>query len=329
MVPSIIKGMKNNSSLENFSDVVDVDRSILKISIVIFAGVIFAFSSGYLVSTSELLYASISTIVFLIIFTLQNLFIKSFDKLFLATLLESLALALPFYRNFSGLSVIVLSVLLILLFKGSFDVRKELESTIKVRFLRSSHLSLKAGLPAIVLFFGAMLFLQGTFLTEKNFNDLLLSPLTPLVRTLIPAFSPSIATDKFLNNIAISNLTEADLKDFNELTPSAQNQLTAGAVSQLKEKIEEYIDREVDLKKSVSANIYDILNYGYAGLAENRRLIVSMVLALSLYLFVKSLIPFLYLPIAFLCFIVYEILLASNFFVVQLESRSREILILK
>lgn len=307
---------------------VDVDRSILKISIVIFAAVLFAGLAGYFLEEGKLIYGTVFAVIFLVVFILQNLFIKGFDKLFFTTLVESIALALPFYKNFSGFFVIAVFVLTALLFKASFDSRKELEATMKIRFSRVSRLSLNLAVPAFVLFIIVMFVMKGGLFSEEGIN-ILLRPLSPLIMRYYPTFSPSVPVRELLNGIVISNLGDKDAKDFNKLPLLAQNQLIAKPVVELKEEIEGIIHIKIDLEKSISANIYDTLHFKYIDLTPSLKVLLWSVSLILIYSLVRSFIPFVYVPIALLAFIVYEMLLAFNFAVVQLESRSREIIILK
>lgn len=320
--------MGNNSLLQSASDVSDVDRSILKISIVIAAAVLTAGFSSFFFGIGGFVYGAILAVLFLVIFILQNLFIKSLDKLFLAALLETAALALPFYQNFSGYFVIAASVLAVLLFKASFDSRRELEATIKVRFFRISRLSLNLTIPALALFIVVMFVIKGGLWTENSLRTLL-QPITPLAAKHIPTFSFSMQTGELLSDIVVSNLSEQEINDLNKLPLWAQNQLIAEPVSQIKEKIESLIMSEVDLEKPISTNIYNGLHSRYSGLNSTSRIILIAVLLVLLFSLIKSLVPFIYVPLALLAFILYEILLATNFVVVQLESRSREVIILK
>lgn len=320
--------MKSNSLLESATDVVDVDRSVLKISLVVLAAVLAAGFTSFFFERGQLIYAAILTVLFLIIFILQNLFIKGFDKLFLAALLEVGALAMPFYDNFSSYFIIAAALAVALLFKASFDSRKELEATIKVRFFKVSRLSLNSAAPALVLFLLVMFVTKGGLFTEESVN-LLLRPLVPVVKKYAPDFSSSMPTVELLNSVIVSNLSETEIKDLNKLPLQAQNQLIAKSVDGLKERVESFIGSGIDLQKPVSVNVYNALCSGYGSLNSTSRTILIVVVLLLLLSLIRSLTPFIHAPIALLAFILYEALLAANFFVVQLESRSREVIILK
>lgn len=320
--------MNSNSFLEGATDIVDTDRSVLKISLVVLAAVLTAGLTGFFFESGRLICAAVLAVLFLVIFILQNLFIKGFDKLFLAALLEGSALALPFYNNLSGYTVLAATLAIALLFKASFDSRKELEATIKVRFFKVSRLSLNSAMPALVLFLLVMFTMKGGLFTEEGVN-LLLRPFTPIAQRYAPGFSSSMPTSELLNNIIISNLSEADVKDLNKLPLWAQNQLIAKSVDGLKERVENFIGSGIDLQKPVSVNVYNALHSGYGGLNSTSRTILIVVVLLLLFSLIRSLIPFIHAPIALLAFVLYEVLLTANFFIVQLESRSREVIILK
>ena len=320
--------MSNSPLLTSTADVVDVDRSLLKISLLILAVTLVAGLTGFFLEREQLLYGTIVGVIFLTLFILQNLFVKGLDKLFFASLIESGAMALPFYQNFSGYFVITVLILVALLFKAAFDSRRELEATIKIRFFRISRLSMNVAVPGVVLFFLVMFVMKGGLFTEEGVK-VLLKPLSPVATKYIPNFSIEAQTGELLNDIVVSNLGEAEIKDLNKLPLWAQNQLIADLVRQFKERIEGFVGSKIDLEKSVSTNVYDALNSGYNNLTSSSRSVLITVVLLLLFSFIRSLASFVHAPIALLSFVIYEILLASNFAVVQLESRSREVIILK
>lgn len=306
----------------------DVDRSMLKISIVIFMVVLFAGLTGYFFHRGEIIYSFVSGILFLIIFILQNLFIKGFDKLFLAVLLASGFMALPFYRSFSGYFIIVVAFLFTLLFKASFDSRKELEATVKIRFLKISHLSLELAMPAVILFLLVMFIMEGNAFTEEKIG-VALKPFTPLITKYVPTFNPTMPAGELLNDLVVSNLGKQEIEELNKLPLWAQDQLISKSMEQFKERIENLIGAKIDVEKSVAGNIYDALRSGYANLTYVSKVILVIISFVLLYSLIKSLTSLIFAPISLLAFILYEILLASNFFVIQLESRSREVILLK
>ncbi len=320
--------MSNSPLLTSSADVVDVDRSLLKISLLILAVTLAAGLTGFFLEREQLLYGSLTGVIFFTLFIIQNLFIKGLDKLFFASLVESGAMSLPFYQNFSGYFVITVLILIALLFKAAFDSRRELEATIKIRFFRISRLSMNIAVPGVILFFLIMFVIKGGLFTENGVK-VLLQPLSPVVVKYIPDFSVEAETGELLNDIVVSSLGEAEIKDLNKLPLWAQNQLIAESVRQFKERIEGFIGNKIDLQKSVSTNVYDALNSGYNNLTSSSRAVLITVVLLLLFSFIRSLVPFIHAPIALFSFVIYEILLASNFAVVQLESRSREVIILK
>lgn len=320
--------MSNNSLLANNTDIVDADRSILKILLFIFAVALVAGFAGFLLEREQLLYGIIVGVVFLSLFTLQNLFIKGYDKLFLASLVESVAMSLPFYKNFSGYFVIAGLTLVILLFKASFNVRKELEASMKIRFLKISRISMNMAMPGIILFFLGLFIIRGEFLTREGVS-LALEPLSPIAAKYIPKFSFEASTGELLNNIVISSLGEIETENLNKIPLLSRNKLIAESVNGFQDRIKGFVGTEISLEKSVSANVYDILNTRYNNLTTASKTILIVMIFLSLFSLIITLVPLAHIPIAILTFVMYEIFLVSGFAVVQLEPRSREIIILK
>ncbi|OGI99417.1 hypothetical protein A3H53_01370 [Candidatus Nomurabacteria bacterium RIFCSPLOWO2_02_FULL_40_10] len=320
--------MSNNSSLANVSDVVDVDRSPLKISIIIATAVLFAYLSSYFFRAGEVIYSPIFAALFLIVFVLQNLFIKSFNKLFLATLLEAIALSLPFYQSFSNYFVLAVLVLFVFLSKASFDSRRELEATIKVRFLRVAKLSLNPAIPTVILFLLVMLTIQGRVFTEEGIGTIL-RPLTPLMNRYAPTFLPSMPAGELLNDVVVANLGKEELSELNKLPSWAQKQLISKSVTQLAERVGSLIGGEIDLKESITTNLLKAMTSGYSGLNSTFKALLVIGFLILFYSLLRSLTVFIYAPLALFAFVFYELLLAFNFFVIQLESRSREVITLK
>jgi len=310
------------------SDVLDVDRSLLKIAIVISVCVLLAFLTSFFLEKNNLIVAVVFLVLFLSTFTIQNLFVKGLDKLFLAALLSSGAMTAPFYYNFSGYSAIAMSILAVLLFKSSLDSRSELRDAIKIKFFRISRFSLNLSVPAIILFFGLMIFLRGEGFTENSVR-LLLHPISPVVERYIPTFEPDIKTKDLLNDIVVSNFSPQDTENLNALPLLEQNQVVEEGVGQLQNRIETYVGSKIDLEKSVVGNIYDSALSAYESLTSGSRSVLLVISLFVAYSLLRSLVPILQIPIALLTLVLYEILLATNFAVVGLEQRSREVITLK
>ena len=264
----------------------------------------------------------------LIVFVLQNLFIKSFNKLFLATLLEAIALSLPFYQSFSNYFVLAVLVLFVFLSKASFDSRRELEATIKVRFLRVAKLSLNPAIPTVILFLLVMLTIQGRVFTEEGIGTIL-RPLTPLMNRYAPTFLPSMPAGELLNDVVVANLGKEELSELNKLPSWAQKQLISKSVTQLAERVGSLIGGEIDLKESITTNLLKAMTSGYSGLNSTFKALLVIGFLILFYSLLRSLTVFIYAPLALFAFVFYELLLAFNFFVIQLESRSREVITLK
>ena len=73
------------------AEAIDVDQSMLKISIVVVGGVLLSALTSYLFANGYLLWGIVSLLFLSVMLVLQNFFIKGFDKLFVAACLESVA----------------------------------------------------------------------------------------------------------------------------------------------------------------------------------------------------------------------------------------------
>jgi hypothetical protein len=318
---------ENNSLLESKPDVVDVDRSVVKIIIVVLFGIISAVLTGLFFEKGEYIFSLISALAFLVVFIIQNIFIKSFDKIFIADFLQVAALSAMFYKLFSGYLLAAIIVLIILLFKASFDAKRELNSTLKIRFFRISKLILGSAAPAVFIFLVAIFLIQGVSIKE-SWLDRAFYPVTPFVKQYLPDFSPQMPVSELLKDMALSGLQESDVEKINELPKWAANQMIEESIAQLEERMEALTGSDIVPENSVSSNVYSIISDKIAGLSSASRLYLGVIVIVTAFIFIKSLMPIIYPVIAFAAFIIYEILLAVKFAVVQLETRSKEVVIL-
>ena len=311
------------------AEAIDADQSIVKISIVIASGVLLSALTSYLFANGYLLWGLISLVFLSEILVLQNFFIKGFDKLFAAAFLEAVGGAGFFYADFSGAVVIVVAAMVAILTKSFFDVRRELETSIKVRFWKISQVSLSATIPALLLFFLALLSVKGNFFTEANFTNFILKPTSPIIAAYLHDFTPSKNTREFITQMLISNFSETDKQVLEKLPPAAKNQAISGLVDKFSTSLESSTGSVIDLNKPISTNIYAGIMAAYNRLTGNSRIFAIIIGIISIYYLIRSVMPILYLPIAFIVFLFYEVILSTGFALVQLESRSREVIILK
>ncbi len=310
-------------------EAIDADQSMVKIYIVVVGGVLLSTLTSYLFANGYLLLGLISMIFLSVMLVLQNFFVKGFDKLFVAACLESVAGAGFFYADFSGMLVAVITVLVAVLVKSFFDVRRELETSIKVRFWKICKVSLSSNVPALMLFFLALLSVNGSFFTETNFTNFILKPTSPIIAAYLRDFDPSKNTKEFITEMLVSNFSETDKQELGKLTPAAKNQAITSLINKFSTSIEISTGSTIDLNKPISTNIYNGIMAAYNRLAGNSLIFVIIIGVISIYYLIRSVMPILYLPIAFIVFVFYEIILAAGFALVQLESRSREVIVLK
>lgn len=313
-------------------DTVDTDKSIVKIASIISVNVFLAFLSSYFLSIGNLPVSVIFFVLFLVCLIIQNLFIKGLNKLFIASALESVAIALPFYNNFSGYSFLIIIVLILLCYKSSFDSRKEMEQAMRIRFFKISRLSMGMALPAIVIFLGLMVSMRGNGFTEDSVRWAL-QPLTPLAQKYASNFSPDVKVRDLLNNIALSGLASQAKSNpslnLDSLPESDRKKLIDQGIKDLENRLDTFFGQKLDLDKSVSINIYEGLNSFYKGLTSSSQVIVLLISLFIAYSLIRGLSILVQIPIAFLALILYEALLGFNFAVIQLEPRSREVIIMK
>lgn len=322
--------LTDNSTILNVpTEAIDADQSMVKIYIIIACGVLLSALTSYLFANGYLLGGFISLVFLSVILVLQSFFIKGLDKLFVAACLESVAGGGFFYANFSGVFVIIIVTLVAILVKSSFDVKRELETSLKIRFWKICKISLSGNIPALLLFFLALLFIKGNFFTEINFTNFILKPTSPIIVAYLPGFEPNKNTKEFITQILVNNFTEIEKQTLGKLSPAVRNQVITDLVNKFSTNLENSIGSIIDLNKPISTNIYTAIISAYNGLTGNSRIFAIIIGVISIYYLIASVMFILYLPIAFIVYIFYGIILTTGFALVQLESRSREVIVLK
>ena len=102
----------------------------------------------------------------------------------------------------------------------------------------------------------------------------------------------------------------------------------AEALKRTKESLSSYIG-EVDTKAPLGSAIYSYFAERLTSASLVVKITVGLALITILWGIIKAITLTLFLPIAALAILVYEILVVLNFIVIQYESRSREIILLK
>ncbi len=334
--------MMENSSSKIVSDSADVDRSMLKIAVLAVFNVVSLSAFGYFFKLffqggkeNLLLISGLSAIIFLIFFTLQTLFIKSLKISSLIIFLSCVGLAAIFYDIANSAILMGVALVFLALFSGNLNGVRELKNSLKISFWKISKTVLPKAVAAIFLFI-SIIYIYGNsgtnggfFISQQNFEKIILSPSIIVAQKFYPEIKPSLTINELAVNLAKKQIEESP--ELNILPSTVKKIMVNQAAGELEIQIKGFlsIPESAGKKLTISEAIYETLKDKFNAFPENIKSLILIGVVLTLFLTLEVLALPIRLIISFLAFIIYEILLAIGFANVELEGRSKEIIILK
>lgn len=320
---------------------VEIDRSLVKIIILAIIGIIFSFFFGYFLKLFiienrwDFFISSFSfALGFLTIFFLNVFFIKNFSRSALIIFLESLAFLSVFYDWLSPKIIGAAFLSFLILLWGDYAGKEELKNMLKIKFWRVGKKVLPKAITALALFSSfasitvASVGGEKFFISQQTF-DKIVSPIfeMKLLKNFFPEFDFSLPVGELINNLARNQVEQHPQAKL--LPESAKQQLISQSAKELEEKISDFVGKPINLKSTFSEAIYDAMVYKFIQLpAEVKNIIPFGVAAIIFLTIIGFILPIRWL-VSFLAFLIYEICLALGFSNLALESRSREIIVLK
>jgi len=280
--------------------------------------------AGYMLNGGFILYGAVALVIFLTFFILEVLFVKKERLLYIATVVEALAFAAPFFRLVSIHFALAFALFAVFLFHGAYRGRHEMDNMVKIRFTRVIHVISRSVITAVVIFLTAVLLMSSNFRVEENRVEQIVNIASPLLERFAGEFSADTNTRVLIGNFAIRNSVKNE--DF-QLLPASQRQLIIDDwVIELAGRLEEVLGTEINLDSSVSANIHDIIETKLGSLTPRAQLYLALVIIATVWVSLRSVELLIYVPLSALVFLIYELLFALGFASMQLESRSKEII---
>jgi len=299
------------------------------------AGVVLAGLLGYTLNryTSDLdnawqtiLYTILPATGFLSVFLLQALFVRNRNLLNVFIILQSLAIAAPFLPIFSWWLIGAWAALLIFFWIAVRNGRNALENQVKIHFFQIERFVIPGALTALSLFISLAyinFFFENATLSKQSFQTLL-RPAVPAMSVYVPGFSFQMTMGDLAEAIAIKQLGgQAESIPANQLSFA-----TSQVISYLRTQADPYkitfrsSDRLIDV-------LYSSVNQRLNRIPAGIRTLVPIGFATLLFLIVKGFALLLRWVTAVPAYILYELAFATGFASLTLESRSREVIILK
>lgn len=333
-------------------EVANVNRSLWKIIAIIAGGVLFAAATGFCVSVAWWQWGGISALLFLSLLVFQGIFIKEWSQIFPGIFFQSLAF-IAFLFPVIGIryTLICFPCIFIPILLGTISAREIVGLSLKISFWKASKAIVSCS------FFGALAVLmislmapfmeKGTFISEPAFAAMIKSN-DPVVAIFWPGYSSDLKVHDVMQLIIEQNLSLSSDSgmgkkmmemmsgmmpasvNLNALPKSVRDKVVQDTINGIASAIEKQMGGTIDLNATISSNIYNkFLLPRVMGLPTDYRIYIGLAIILLVLLTIKSIDFLLYIPILCFIYIFYQILRASHFVSLRLETCAREILLLE
>ena len=318
-MPNLLKSVQQET---------EVDLSTIKINAIATIGILFAVGFSLFLSrlyqgfgewTTNLAATLAFATFFLVVIFLQVILIKDIGRIGTIVFLQTGALLIPFIFHLSGFILIGILLAYLLIFWGSYSGKNELQYSMKVRTFRFAKFILPKAITGLSLFVAAsymsVFHEQGIMVSAETFRRIVL-PAESIIKIAMPGVS---LEDTFTVTLEKSNPELTELS-FEEREAAVEEQ--RGRIAKLLQYNFESRDTLIDI-------LYNAYIVNMRELSANRRISILFVLGIVLFVLVRSIGAPLSWLVALIATAIYEILLAVGFAVVVLETKSKEIVLLK
>ncbi len=334
MVEFLLPGMDENL-LARQSDAANVDLSRTRLIIM---GVLNILAAGWLGYALEAVVANggldggnifaviIGNIIFLSLFLLQLMFIKAMKIQAMLALAETMALSLFFLQHWSWLMALAVALLFVFLLSAIRQGMTEMDNQMKIHFFRIEKSLLPKTITALSLFV-SILYVDingvGTAFASKETIRAILKPAEPVVQLVVSSdFSVDMTVAEFAGSIAAKQFGDA----FTSLPAAAKILAVSEIANQLRQQAATYgiIFKNSD---TVSDVFYSYFFRQFNAIPDQYKRFIPFLVFLLTFFTIRSLGSLLRWIIALPAYVLFQLLLATGFARIGLESRSREIIL--
>jgi len=307
-----------------------IDRSIPKVAIIGAFGVLTAGAFGFFLNlfiegnSSAGSAAGFLGIGFLAVFLLQTLFLKSEKIVNLVLLSESFGISVFFFSRFSPAILIAWSLLLLFFWNASRSGRRELDNRLKISFFQIDKQTTHKAITALAIFV-SIIYASADGLAKNGISEkgleVFLKPAEPLIQKLeISDFSLQMTVFQLADSIIA--------KQANALPASLKNEAVNKALAGLKDQASGY---GINFKNNdtILKVIQNYINKQLEKIPEQIKVVIPFGFGLLIFLTIKGFGFIIRWLVAIPAYILYQLSLVTGFSRLALESRTREIIILK
>jgi hypothetical protein len=303
-------------------------RILVKVYTLIILTAVAAFLSSFLFERGKFFSGIVALVIFLTLFVIQQLIIDKKTQLYIYAPIYIICLATPFFKLFSTFFIFVVIVSCGFFINAVYRGRKLIDNMIKLQLFRAARTITESALISIIIFFTATAILISDYsISQKRIDQIVELAISPIMKRYIPDFQIDTTMESIFLSLAETRAKE-DAR-FKLLTPTIQKQIINETFLEIQNNMENLVGVELETKQSVSKNIYDIVKTKLDEISSTAKMWFSVMLIVLVALTVKSIEIIIYIPFSLLIFLVYELLHSLGFFIVQLETRSKEIISLK
>ncbi|MDP3956522.1 MAG: hypothetical protein Q8P97_00820 [bacterium] len=316
-----------------------VDYSAIKVNSIAVFGVASALTLSYAfrlfngsVSTLNFVFFLSAAALFLIALFFKAVFIKQRDRVVFVLFLENLALFSFFIFDSLGFAVsgVVLNFLFCLI--ACYAGMRELEYSLKIKIWRVARVVLPKGITALSFFitlgYLALAQANAVLISEDAFNRIVL-PGDSVVRYFFPQISLTDTFSDAAQKYVLGSLDNSPA--FLALSPNQKIAQTDFAVKDLKDLVTKQYLGGVEFKETDS--LIHVLYQSFSAYLQNisgeQTILMLLMFGAILFLIIRSLGMIFYFVVALLAVLSYEILMASGFGSVVLETVSKETIVVR
>ena len=324
--------------INKIMDETDVDRSIVKVAImgvlgVLSAGVLGFFLNLFIEGNSGAGNAAgFFGIVFLVLFLLQALFLKSEKIINLILFLESLGISAFFFNRFSLAILSAWFFLLFFLWEAARAGRQELDNRLKISFFHIDRRATYKAITALSIFISIAYASANGFsqsgISEKGL-EAFLKPAEPLIQKLeVSDFSFQMTVYQLADSIITNQAAEQFGLQAGAVPASLKSEAVNKTLVELKNQAFGY---GISFKNSdtILKVIQNYLNNQLDNIPSQIRAIIPFGFGLLIFLTIKGFGFIIRWLVAIPAYILYQLSLLTGFSRLALESRTKEIIILK
>lgn len=324
----------------------ELDRNFFKIAILAILGIFLSFATVYAFNRFVLTldyqyvwYLVLASAFFLSFLVLNVFFIKSFLILFIVIFLETFAPIALFYKElYSAPSwTLIIGFLLSCYFTVS-GARKGinfLSNSLKIKFFAIAKPTLVKSVTGFLIVLTAIVYFnyfENGKLNDKIGEKLLggvLNPANPMLDIFIKGLSFEQSGKVFFDLIAESQLKKMDLgNQQNDFQSDKAKQIMIEQTGEELRNVFAGIIGSFDPSNSVKTIIYKLIKNYLNSIPEGIQPFIGGGTLLLIFITLKGVAMFLYWIVEFIAFVIYKLLIVLGFAYINLQSRSREFIML-